>query len=147
MGLDTTHNAWHGSYGSFHRFRCEVAKAAGLPPLELMDGFYKPLGGIDRYTVPTLYPGLVVNEISFSLREIDKALPISWECLNISNGLKVFLGHSDCDGEISPSDCKEVAESLQSLEEKIPEEWRENLLAFSRGCRLAASLGETLQFH
>ena len=29
MGLDTTHNAWHGSYTGFTRWRQAVAKAAG----------------------------------------------------------------------------------------------------------------------
>ncbi len=29
MGLDTTHDCWHGSYGSFSRFRDALATAAG----------------------------------------------------------------------------------------------------------------------
>jgi hypothetical protein len=38
MGLDTTHGAWHGSYGSFHVWRTAVAQAAGIN-LEEMQGF------------------------------------------------------------------------------------------------------------
>lgn len=30
MGLDTTHDAWSGSYGSFNRFRHELAKRIGI---------------------------------------------------------------------------------------------------------------------
>lgn len=30
MGLDTTHNAWHGSYSSFNRFRYALAKRIGI---------------------------------------------------------------------------------------------------------------------
>ena len=29
MGLDTSHDCWHGPYGSFLRWRCAVATAAG----------------------------------------------------------------------------------------------------------------------
>ncbi len=39
MGLDTTHDCWHGSYSSFYRFRTELARAAGLPELSAMEGF------------------------------------------------------------------------------------------------------------
>lgn len=43
MGLDTSHDAWHGSYGGFHLWRIRVAEAAGFPPLDEMDGFGPPL--------------------------------------------------------------------------------------------------------
>ncbi len=29
MGLDTTHNCWHGPYGAFARFRIRIAHAVG----------------------------------------------------------------------------------------------------------------------
>jgi hypothetical protein len=34
MGLDTSHNAWHGPYSSFNEFRRAVARAAGFVPLD-----------------------------------------------------------------------------------------------------------------
>lgn len=39
MGLDTSHDCWHGSYSTFGAWRKELARAAGLPPLNLMKGF------------------------------------------------------------------------------------------------------------
>lgn len=30
MGLDTSHDAWHGAYSSFNRFRTNIAKAIGF---------------------------------------------------------------------------------------------------------------------
>lgn len=39
MGLDTTHDCWSGSYSAFGDWRRELARAAGLPPLETMEGF------------------------------------------------------------------------------------------------------------
>ena len=38
MGLDTTHGCWHGSYGNFHLWRCEIASLIGIN-LEKMKGF------------------------------------------------------------------------------------------------------------
>lgn len=39
MGLDTTHDCWHGAYSRFMQWRIELAKAAGMPPLRDMRGF------------------------------------------------------------------------------------------------------------
>jgi hypothetical protein len=38
MGLDTTHDAWHGSYSSFAKFREELAAIEGFS-LDEMTGF------------------------------------------------------------------------------------------------------------
>lgn len=38
MGLDTTHDCWHGAYGGFKIFREAVGKAAGLPYRKAKDG-------------------------------------------------------------------------------------------------------------
>lgn len=39
MGLDTTHNGWHGSYSAFHRWRIAVCAAAGYGTLDAYKGF------------------------------------------------------------------------------------------------------------
>jgi len=39
MGLDCSHDAWHGAYSAFHRWRCKLAEVAMLPRLENMEGF------------------------------------------------------------------------------------------------------------
>ena len=38
MGLDTSHNCWHGPYSTFNSFRTEVAKLVGIT-LSHMQGF------------------------------------------------------------------------------------------------------------
>jgi hypothetical protein len=43
MGLDVSHECWTGAYSAFHIWRCKIAELKGLPPLELMEGFY--IGG------------------------------------------------------------------------------------------------------
>lgn len=44
MGLDISHDAWHGAYSAFHRYRKEIANQIGLD-LEKMEGFCSE-GGI-----------------------------------------------------------------------------------------------------
>lgn len=39
MGLDISHDAWHGAYSAFMRFRIQLAKAAKFPPLEQMQAY------------------------------------------------------------------------------------------------------------
>ncbi len=149
MGLDTTHDCWHGAYSAFHRWRCELAKIAGYPPLDLMEGFYNPLG---KGHLPTLYSGS--NENSHSLEQLDAGLPVKWECLKPSP-LHEFLYHSDCDGEIAWENCNVIANCLEELLPKLPSgeagghigNWRDKTKKFIDGLRLAFKEKENVEFH
>ena len=44
MGLDISHDTWHGAYSAFMRWRIEIAKHIGID-LESMEGF----GGITKW--------------------------------------------------------------------------------------------------
>lgn len=134
MGLDTTHNAFHGAYSSFSRFRQFVMKAIG--------GSYPPHDdeSLDR---GHFYWGEGYSE-------------------ETHRGLHEFFTHSDCDGEISPQMCTVVADELASILPKIEELAKTEDVAghilrdggfvavtmrFINGCRLAAELNEPLEFH
>ena len=159
MGLDCSHDAWHGAYSAFMRWRQTLAEVAGLPPLELMEGFYSPLqrGGT---SVPTLYYGLTTLEPAFGpdsrpyLANIDDRLPIRWDCLKPSP-LHELLFHSDCDGEIAADRCGPIADALESLIPLLPEgeadghigNWLAKTQQFVDGLRAAAAAGEALRFH
>jgi hypothetical protein len=116
MGLDTTHDCWHGSYGSFHRFRTALAQAAGLPPLDTMAGFTR--SGL---------PGRSWAEFEH-------------------DALVVLLNHEDCDGEIACSDCARLADRLDELLPLLSENWRRAAAEFSVGLRAAAAAGEDVEF-
>jgi hypothetical protein len=49
MGLDTSHDAWHGAYSAFTRWRNTVAAAAGYAVWDVMyeDGYQSPTVMID----------------------------------------------------------------------------------------------------
>lgn len=126
MGLDTTYDCWHGPYGQFKYFRNDLAKAAGMPPLSLMSGFYKP--------------GQVSGEGS-------DGLPLQWESLK-PDILHVLLNHSDCDGSISPADALPLAHRLISLVgHPAVEEWSREIQQFADGLTRAHQDGEEVQFH
>lgn len=157
MGLDCSHNAWHGAYSAFHRWRCKIAEVAGLPPLDLMEGFYSPLM---TGSPPTLYHGLNTRDPAFGpdsrpyLAGIDERLPIKWDCLKPSP-LYELLYHSDCDGEIPAESCAAIADALEALIPLLPEgeawghigDWRQKTQQFVDGLRAAAAAGEPLDFH
>lgn len=159
MGLDTSHGCWSGAYSAFMRWRCEIAKAAGLPPLQWMEGFY-------RWNDITLEDAsATVKALGFAQEhewasELLQAfycggnLPIKWECLKPS-ALHALLNHSDCEGDIPASKCADIADALEAVLPALPDgsggghigDWREKTQAFIAGLRLAAKNGENVVFH
>ncbi len=147
MGLDCSHDAWHGPYGSFMAWRREIASAAGLPPLDLMEGFYSPL--VNRrpaFGIPTLYYGPEDEIAGHTLIMLDKTLPIKWDCLKPS-ALHELLYHSDCEGEIPHENCAAIAGALEELLPMLVEPHKNNTEQFVKGLRSAAEAKENLQFH
>jgi hypothetical protein len=49
MGLDTTHDCWHGAYSAFMRWRAALCEVAGYGDIMLRTGYCEPRGsrGID----------------------------------------------------------------------------------------------------
>lgn len=124
MGLDTTHNCFHGPYTYFGDFRRALAKAAGMPPLALMEGFYRP---------PT------------PPQESADGLPIKWEALK-PDPIHVLINHSDCDGSIDVMDCLPLANRLRELLPLVGD-WQEETTRFIKGLLLAFDRGEDVEFH
>lgn len=154
MGLDCSHDAWHGAYSAFMRWRKEIAKVAGLPPLELMEGFYCPTRG-NGHDIPTIYLGPNTDDLTRNcITQLEASLPIRWDCLKPSP-LHELLNHSDCDGEIAADRCGPIADELEKLIPLLPDgeagghigHWREKTQQFVKGLREAAAAGEPLDFH
>jgi hypothetical protein len=147
MGLDLSHNCWHGSYPAFHRWRSRLAEVAKLPPLGLMKGFFARGNYADPFRdFARDYPNMA--------EEYYTCLPISWDALK-PDILHVLLSHSDCNGIIAASDCGPLADRLEELLPLLPEtpdpghigDWREKTQTFIDGLRLAASQNEDVDFH
>lgn len=93
MGLDVSHGAFSGSYSAFNRFRQAICKAMGgsFPPHE--EDFLSDGAGPEP---ASWYWGDDYSE---------KTHP----------GLFALISHSDCEGEISPSDCDAIARELEAV--------------------------------
>ena len=150
MGLDTSHDAWHGAYSAFKRWREKLAEVAGLPPLMMMEGFW--VAGEAPYDPATL----IFHDPSGkeAVQRFHSGLPIKWDCLK-PDPLHKLLFHSDCDGEIAAEDCGPIADSLEKLLPLLPnggggghiDNWRGKTEQFIKGLREAAAENESLDFH
>jgi hypothetical protein len=148
MGLDVSHDCWHGAYSAFGTWRTKLAELAGIP-LPLMEGFYEP---------PRGFPGAqardeLLENIIYGTG-VHKYLPLSWDILK-PDPLHVLLNHSDCEGEIRYGMLRPLADRLESLLPLLPTEphwghignWQEKTQKFIDGLRLAAERHENVRFH
>lgn len=133
MGLDCSHDAFHGAYSAFQRLRKFICASIG--------------GSYPSHEVEGLEPEMWYYGEGYNREK--------------NPGLFEFLSHSDCDGEISPYMCSIVADELESIMPLIEERERSNVAyghltkyggyagttkQFIDGCRKAAELNEPLEF-
>jgi hypothetical protein len=129
------------------RWRQKIASVAGMPPLDLMEGFFEK----GSYRDPLVEISKTFPAMASCFYE---SLPIKWEALK-PDPLHVLLYHSDCDGEISPKDCSKIADRLEELLPLLPKgdsgghigDYRDKTKEFIEGCRLAAKEKKPLEFH
>jgi len=131
MGLDTTHDCWHGPYSSFNDWRREIARAVGIP-LPLMEGFAS-------------------RELRDHMPDdVCKWLPLKWEILK-PDVIHVLLNHSDYDGVIESKDCEPLADRLEEIADMDSfqgGDWYLDAIArFATGLRLAGVNNENVEFH
>ena len=134
MGLDVTHDCWHGAYGAFTRWRNALAVAAGYELYEHKDGLKFSM--IDW--------GHVSEDNLFG--EWDKTP---------DDPLLVLIAHSDCEGVIHPEQAIPLANRIEELMPLLSTEpdtghigdWKIKTQKFIDGLRLAAESGEDVEFH
>lgn len=133
MGLDTSHDCWHGAYSAFGRWRNELARVAGY-------SFYKQ----DGMDIPLIDWGHLPDETLFG----------EWE-RTPDDPLIVLIAHSDCEGVIHPAQAEALAKRLEELIPLLPQErdsghigdWRAKTQQFVDGLREAVERNEDVEFH
>lgn len=155
MGLDTSHGAWHGAYSAFNTWRTEIAKCLGIP-LMLMEGFYPKNPGDFDNPLALIDFAVKANEgmAGNQWKRLTENFPLSWEAFK-PNALHELLYHSDCDGQIEWKKCKSIADELEKIIPKLPDQnfgghvqnIREKTQTFIDGLRLAYKQKENLDFH
>ena len=133
MGLDTSHNCWHGPYSQFMRWRewlnlfvmSERARQ-GDQRAEAISHLGATREALERAWVEGAYD--------------DQSVPVN-----------ALMNHSDCDGEIAADVCGPLADALEALLNYMPErgiydEKRPATLRFIRGLRSASEANEPVLF-
>lgn len=130
MGLDVSHDAWHGAYSAFNRFRTALAELGGFGTL------------------------FVAGEVTKRMYSEDVIMRSEWP-EPPHDPLLVLLIHADCDGVILNKWLTPLADRLEQL---LPSLYclgdlgghvgdiQETTRKFIAGCRLAAESGEDLEF-
>jgi hypothetical protein len=139
MGLDTSHDAWHGAYSAFGRWRNRLTEVAGY---QLMSVNYDD--GIKRDT-PMIEWHLYRERIE---------LMGEW-AETPHDPLLVLIAHSDCEGVIHPAQAGPLADRLEGLLPLLGEEdggghiggYREKTQKFIDGLRRAVAANEDVDFH
>ncbi len=135
MGLDTSHDCWHDSYGAFNKWREAVAVAAGyaIADVRYENNLIQKTIMLDWGHLP---PGHLEGE---------------WDELP-SDPLLILLTHQDCEGRIKADHCDALANALEVILPKMDKERGyitdyEKTQQFIDGLRVAATAGEDVLFH
>lgn len=143
MGLDTTHDAWHGAYSAFSRWRDKLAEVAGYTFSKDERG--RAIVDIDWGNIETL--------IGRDLLGRWPAVPVRPD--GTPDPLIVLLAHSDCEGEIQVEMLTPLADRLEELLPLLEGledgghigNYVEKTRTFIDGLRSAAEEGEPVGFH
>lgn len=137
MGLDTSHDCWHGAYSAFSRWRNKLAEVAGYVFAKQKDDM-----------------GLEWDTVCVDWGHLQDKLYGDWD-KTPDDPLLVLIAHSDCEGVIHPKQAKPLANRLEKLLPLLPDEdggghihnWRDKTQTFIDGLREAVSLNEDVDFH
>lgn len=145
MGLDTSHDCWHGAYSAFSRWRNILATAAGYPLEEVKEGHftYSRVVGLN-YDIP-------------EKRYYGKGWKSEIPAVTGHNpDLMLLLHlHSDCEGVIKRKHQLLIADRLEELLPKLEEidggghigNAADKTRQFIAGLRAAHAAHETVDFH
>ncbi len=131
MGLDTSHDCWHGPYSQFMEWRI----------------------WLNLFIQMDRYPDRWYDHCNGATRENYERAWREGRYTDQSDPLNVLMNHSDCDGEIPANLCEPLADALYDLmvrrmpERGVYDEKRPATERFIAGLRKAAAAGEAVEFH
>lgn len=147
MGLDFSHCEAHWAYSGFNRFRTRLAAEAGIA-LNCMEGFaYSISSDTEAFDKVEVFVPRKERTEPKCIGFIGYQPVISWD--NVKDDIVPLLNHSDCEGVLTPEECKKVAPRLKQLIENWSDNDRDkiNALELARGMEVAAAKNEDLKFY
>lgn len=156
MGLDVTHDCWHGAYSAFGRWRAKLAELGGY---ELDAWQLRHPHGAELWEKPEWRhlvkepPPEKTRGLIFWDNITTDNLQGDWEMMP-EDPLIILLAHSDCDGKITADHAGPLAVRLEKLIPLMGEEdggghigsYAEKTTQFVKGLREAAAAGEAVEF-
>ena len=149
MGLDTSHDCWHGPYSSFARWRNWIARSLDWD-------FETDAEGNDKnYIIPEdrvpVLPKPMPLPVFCSLMDIhEHGNPFYGDWFeDPADVIDVLMVHSDCEGRIPTRFCLPLAQRLTLLiQDADPDaDWRTTTAQFINGLIRAANRNEDVDFH
>jgi len=151
MGLDTSHNCWHGSYSGFARWRNALATALDWEHADngLGTTTYVIPEGRTPKQAPLPDEEHTVDGETYTIRwseSYDNSVWLGHWDKDPDDVIDVLMVHADCDGIIPHRFTGPLAARLNDL---VPDmdEWAEITCQFINGLLLADDLGEDVDFH
>jgi hypothetical protein len=108
MGLGFVGAKSHWSYSGFNNFRKKLANEIGVC-LDLMEGFWIENNIYSKVENTKRNVGDLIMEQFHWLPQ----KPLKWD--KIKDPIVDLLNHSDCEGSLTPSQCKKIAVRLREL--------------------------------
>jgi hypothetical protein len=109
MGLGFVGAEAHWSYFGFNNFRRKLALEIGVC-LDLMEYFWVPGYSNSSFEICKNMVGMETVNKYFSWLPPS---PMKWK--NIKDPIVDLLNHSDCDGSLTPSQCRKIAPRIREL--------------------------------
>lgn len=121
MGLDTSHDCWHGPYSMFNRWRTWLASQIGVA-LQLQQGFGASFCRDEDFSKDDIEwlknngkYGIAAIVENLAMLKRPKQLGYLWWEDPQHEPLTILLWHSDCDGRIRWWECKPLAIRLTQI--------------------------------
>jgi hypothetical protein len=120
----------HWSYSGFNEFRHKLAAAIGID-LDQMEGFGGKYEPIPMPSLADVLEGKAEMPSEEDIRQmaLERAEKYvasqgktSWDTIN--DPLKPLLHHSDCDGDLTPEECAQVAPRLKEIVTGWDDKWK-----------------------
>lgn len=145
MGLDFSHCEAHWGYMGFNLFRVKLAAEAGIA-LNCMQGFAAGPTG-NSFDILSLFgkeDG--TGQLPSYGKYVGNQPVISWD--KVKDDIAPLLNHSDCDGILTPEECRKVAPRLRELVKGWPDDDKDKIkaLELADGMERAAKNNENLEF-
>ncbi len=155
MGLDTTHDCWHGSYGGFAMWRNDLARIIGWDIEDRASGsgrgYVIPEGRVPKQDRPADEEVTTDGEtytINWSSAYDNKVWLGQWD-EDPADVIDVLMLHSDCEGKIPLRFHEALCHRLMDIMEQQEPESYERLHTgqFCVGLINAHAAGEDVEFH